>query len=687
MQFKPLPPEREAQIPHNLIQDIRERRVLAFIGAGLSMSAGYPDWKSLIKQVFNYILDHEWRNTNNNTIKWIESNCISRPDWVAEVLKHNNPSTFNKATDSIFPIQQKTYSLSHALLAAIPFVSYITTNFDTLVEDYIRIFDYYKPRVITHESIEPSKLISILNSDNSRFVFKSHGDISNGAANLVLTSSEFHSVTRNEVYMRLLSHLLVHYTIFVAGFSLRGLDFQHILEERHHLFQGACAPMYVMLPEPETCEEEIDLFKKKFNVHIVPISIADNHQDLPSILISIFCLVNKLNPDTVFDLLINLFNFRLNKEGYQIDFDPTKVQDYVYKANRMVSCFSDNVDPRILVDIDIHHDNILSEAHYRVLFQNTGRKIVPTAHRIDRNNVNEAKNVAKWFGDQLALMADEKPIDLTIYQKNLFNQYVGTITKLLMTKEGWKSLVRGDEYRFKILNEYYRQHALWGKWLNVIDKALETRQKKSIKTKLIQCKLWVLFWTRRSDELERILNSYPEADVGKGEYSYFERLQYMRVDRLEDFVEKLSNKAELDFFRRSLLGRAYARLAINRSFDEKARNAFFEKARENLRIAVDDAKSAGNMVEVSVQLWYLGCVELDLGNTKEGKDFLAETRRIDESIMDRRPGLAWLALSDYLIEVKEKGNLIEKKRLDAIESMRALGMTDAENFVDNDYYY
>lgn len=206
---------------------------------------------------------------------------------------------------------------------------------------------------------------------------------------------------------------------------------------------------------------------------------------------------------------------------------------------------------------------------------------------------------------------------------------------------------------------------------------------------LLRTKAWVYFWTRRYDDLKTLLADVPQIDDKKGEASYRERLLYMDRQHLEEFVQNLSVQPNRDYFSDSLLGRAYARVATSKT-DAAERERLFSSARQHIERALAGARTKNDLIETSVQSWYLACVLNDLGETAEAQANLAEVRRLDESIMGRAPGLAWLRVAEYRFELNRPeasraGR--NQKRSIAIEAMTRLGVVNADEFVDRDYYF
>ena len=278
--IRPLSHEKESFIPTKLITDLRNGHVMAWVGAGLSIGAGYPSWTDLVNAIANKVDSTIWAASELH--EWSHKNANISPEWVAEVLCSANKREYYEAIKDEFNIIRNNESIPHALLALLPFRGYITTNFDTLIENNIKIFTSYRPAVFNNNL----NAIDLLTSHkDEKFVYKIHGDINSSVENIVLKESDFFSLQRNEVFNKIMSWVFSNHTVICLGYSLRDRDFRAILEERYQLFRGNCPPLYVFASAKETCVEEINCYKTKYNLDIVPINPEYGFEELSSTLL------------------------------------------------------------------------------------------------------------------------------------------------------------------------------------------------------------------------------------------------------------------------------------------------------------------------------------------------------------------------------------------------------------------
>lgn len=688
--IKPLSIDKEARIPLHLIEQIRKSSALLFVGSGLSIPVGYPSWKNLISTIFKKIESTISIRDENNR-KWLSENFFSNPDWVAEVISSASHDEYYNALRNIFlESNQKDVSLNHILISLLQFKGYLTTNYDTLIEDYLSIFCASNPDVYDYVEVLDN-YAKFKNS--SRYVLKLHGCVRKRAENIILTSTDYYRLLHDQRYIRLLAAIFSESIILCIGFSLRDRDFKFFLEERYHLYGRRCPPLYAIIPEKETCPLEISLLQSKYNVHILPISSHDNYAELTSFLFSLYCVVHREDSSAVGREFMDIALSRVQDSGkYRTSFHCETPKDEVTKAKRILSVFKEPVDVDAFIAVCMESGIRLSSATCIAMADTMNGNKISLTKPIPDITINDIKAVATWIAAELeSIPVADSPRHFTSYHKALFGKYSKTLSYILHFKEGWLEIIGNDDnsiYRLTRINQYFKQEGMWQEWLDIAMKSQEFIDQSTDNYKtLMQSILWVYFWTRRYIDAEQLLKRHPELDEKKGEHNYTDRIRYMNKDFTDDLIKELENKDNLDYFGLSLLGRACARQYLMRGNNEKDS---LIKAKKYLLLALDGATASGDWIERSVQSWYLSIVLSDLGEIDEAKKHLAEVRRLDENIMNRVPGIAWLDLAEYRMAIRNpEVSTFEKQELKdkAINSFKRLGVVGIEEYIDNEYYY
>lgn len=688
MKISPLSTHKESYIPKLLIEELRRNNVNILIGSGISIPLGFPSWEQLVEQLYDYLSKGEYQ-PDNKTEAWLKDNFKSYPDWTAELLKNHSREFYVNSLSKIFnKLPQNPLSVTHALIALLPFKSYITTNYETTIEDYLSEFMYDSPVIYSHADIIDNNVIV-----NDKIpVFKIHGCIKKKIDDLVIASSDYYKLLHNQRYIRFIDNLLSQNITFSIGFSLKDRDFRYFAEERANLYGSKCAPMYAIVEENETCSLEKRVYKDKYNIHIISISKENEFAELKSFLLSLYCLVYQIDSSRFGPQIVNLITNRLHQTGkfQNISYISDTVE--IEKARNLLSIFKEPVDIDIFTTICTDAGIELSPAHYRAISSISGNKIFYKYHseEIDEN----IGYISKWLANYFEIIPLGKTSRyLSVYYKKIFKDFSSTIFYLLSKKIGWDNLIGDDEYSQKKLerfSEFFRQEGKWKQWLELVDKVEEFLNKECSQfINLMKTKVWVYFWTRRYEDAKKLIDTYPQIDEKEGQYSYNIRLMYMNSAYLKKLVLKLSSTPNLDYFNRSLLGRSYARLSLKEK-TKKKKIELLSKAKENLLYALQGAKDGTDMVEISVQSWYLAIVCSELNEKNNAEYYLAEVKRLDESIMNRVPGIAWLKLAEYRLSLKDENitqdGVLERKNL-AIKCMNELGVIDSKEYVDKEYFY
>lgn len=202
--------EREAFI-NNYVKALKEKNAVLFAGAGMSITDGFFDWKTLLKP----IADRLGLN--------IEDELHDLPA-LAQYFVDDRGNVRNELTQILFEEYSKTnttISENHRILARLPIQIYWTTNYDNLIETAL---------------IQEGKLPDVKKSNNDftinkpkrdAIVYKMHGDIGT-AHETVLTKHEYedYNKTRELFSNAFKSDYVARTFLFIGfGFSDPNLDF------------------------------------------------------------------------------------------------------------------------------------------------------------------------------------------------------------------------------------------------------------------------------------------------------------------------------------------------------------------------------------------------------------------------------------------------------------------------------
>jgi hypothetical protein len=262
-------------IPAPLIEAVKERKCILFVGSGLSVAAGYPTWKSLVDKLMSAAAKaHPSRDLG---LKAYAKNgdLLTLAEYARSKLgKHEYVTLLNDIFDKPLPPQNV-----HKLIARTDYRAVITTNYDRLIEAAFASERVLPPRTFTSDSI-PAMATAFWTP--SVFVFKLHGDTTSPES-IILTAQDYdRSILRSPHLRSFLQSVFINYTVFFAGYSLSDPDFQVLLKELTAIFRGYTPQHYALIPNPQ--EFTTEYLQKSMNIQAMVYDPKEGHAAVEKVL-------------------------------------------------------------------------------------------------------------------------------------------------------------------------------------------------------------------------------------------------------------------------------------------------------------------------------------------------------------------------------------------------------------------
>lgn len=269
-------------IPNELIEKLKEQRCIAFIGAGLSIGAGLPDWYILLEQMITWCEKHNIDLPNRNDLEDLleKEKYLILADILIDVM---GKSRYHQFLKEVFRRVNLKPTETHKLLPQIPFSAILTSNYDKLLEGvYAAFSEGTIPQTFTH--LDTSEL-SVTLQNNAFHILKTHGDIDR-VESIVLGKHQYRELLHNNsAYKIYLQNVLASKTVLFLGFSLTDPDLFSILDELSVAFKGNTSPHYALMDSTKLNSLEIDRFRRDYNINIIPYIPSDNiHPEVPEFL-------------------------------------------------------------------------------------------------------------------------------------------------------------------------------------------------------------------------------------------------------------------------------------------------------------------------------------------------------------------------------------------------------------------
>lgn len=256
---------------------LRNGTAAVFAGAGLSVAAGYVNWKGLLKPLADELslsLD-------------VEHDLVKVAQY--HVNRHNNRHDLEQRILNEFAGKQTQVTESHRILARLPVGVYWTTNYDRTIERALE--DAGKVVDVKFEQTQLPHTVT----GRDAVVYKMHGDCGS-AASAVLAKQDYekYHLTRGDFLTALSSDLLSRTFLFI-GFSFSDPNMDYVLSRMYAKHDTSQKKHYCLLArETEKQGESPEDFAyrkakqeffirdlQRYNIRVV---MLDSYDDVPKVL-------------------------------------------------------------------------------------------------------------------------------------------------------------------------------------------------------------------------------------------------------------------------------------------------------------------------------------------------------------------------------------------------------------------
>jgi hypothetical protein len=272
-------------VPDELKDALSKDRCSIFIGAGLSVAAGYPTWNDLLAILIKEaekqtIIDKKKRRE-------LESMAKTPNKWlmVAQELSDSfGQGPFHSELVKIFGSVTAKPTDAHKVITEIPFQFVVTTNYDQLIERaYFPKFDDI-PKTFTHA--DASDFADSLWKEEF-FILKAHGSLQKSNS-IILTEKDYRTVIYSRpAYRALLAAIFTTKTVFFVGASLSDPEIQLLLRSLHDSFQGSGVYHFALVPSTDFSDTEAGHWRKNYNVRCIVYEPSRGHPEVVAFLESL----------------------------------------------------------------------------------------------------------------------------------------------------------------------------------------------------------------------------------------------------------------------------------------------------------------------------------------------------------------------------------------------------------------
>jgi SIR2-like domain len=238
---------------------------VAFVGAGFAAAVKMPLWKDLIEKLYQHV---QSSGTRPDLLEYARE-CIEAREWARAASGLRQAGTTNSIQIRLRQLfSRKTYfdglpdghpaklqmQARLEALIALPWAGIVTTNYDTLISDYVSATD----RPWSNVSLKPSDNIGqALKSSDRPFFIHLHGNVKTGE--MILTEEDYDDIyLGSSMIQSFLRALLLRYTVVFIGTQVEDRfvqfkrELQLLFKDRTLSSQGPpLSPEYVFLAETD----------------------------------------------------------------------------------------------------------------------------------------------------------------------------------------------------------------------------------------------------------------------------------------------------------------------------------------------------------------------------------------------------------------------------------------------------
>ncbi len=255
------------QIPASLVDMVRQGKCVLFVGAGLSMQAGLPSWKGLMKSLVEAqtnLYDEQRRELEKllSQEKYLE---------LAEFCKSRNLSEYVRVLEDKIKGANAQPTETHRKIFQTPFAAIVTTNYDKLLE---RAYGLENPGKLANvRNHSEADALGKLLFNGGTFILKSHGDIDRPST-IVLTSKDYQKlIHENRAFASVFAAILLTRVVLFVGYSLNDPDFRLLLERPLRDFEGLVPSRYALMTGMGRIES--DVLMQTSGIQVIPYDNKD----------------------------------------------------------------------------------------------------------------------------------------------------------------------------------------------------------------------------------------------------------------------------------------------------------------------------------------------------------------------------------------------------------------------------
>ena len=244
---------------------LAEEDTILFVGSGISNWSGLPTWSSLITELADFLESHGI-DSSLMRAEMRAGDLLQAASYAFDRLTKPQIARFMRTSCRVETAQP--HDVHKKILALGPH-SYITTNYDTLLEQALQRWHPERPQPLVVTNRNLLELAEIVHTRATNFIFKPHGHIQDSES-IILSREQYRDLLPQGEYaaaLETLRTLMATRPVLYLGFGLRDPDFLYIRNILLNIYKEAPRDHYAIMPDIVT--EERDYWRRHYGIHLI----------------------------------------------------------------------------------------------------------------------------------------------------------------------------------------------------------------------------------------------------------------------------------------------------------------------------------------------------------------------------------------------------------------------------------
>lgn len=272
-----------SQIPIKLIEATKAKRLIPFVGAGISAQTGldFPNWRQLLEKLNELAV----RSGSVTDLEEVEiRRLLDRGLYLmaAEELRYRLPvdayETF--LVETLDPVDAVPAEVHRQLFRIDPRLI-ITTNYDRLLEDAFASRYQRAATVFTYrDAASVQKVLQSGSRAGRPVIFKVHGSIDE-VDELILSERDYRRLLyESPGYRLVLSAIFLTHAVLFLGFSFGDPELRLLLEQHRESLKHRSDPDYILLPTTAVSSVERRRLREDFGLQVITYDATPGHPEV-----------------------------------------------------------------------------------------------------------------------------------------------------------------------------------------------------------------------------------------------------------------------------------------------------------------------------------------------------------------------------------------------------------------------